>query len=336
MASIASAVHDTAGTFQLISDAASGERRRRASTGALVLHVIECAVDEAPGYRFLASRAAMEVESLPRGVERSTLRRLLVLAEEGAVGVCGAPLAGVLVDYAYELETTQRLPEADAALALARTVVPDCAEIALHAGRVARKLREPERALALYARAQEPDTAGGSLAQLATIGAAVVSPDPERALGQAIRAAVKARDAEAAAVGLEERARVRRAKGSRREAVRDLCTAALRFQDAVDRARVAHELADVAIAIGDVHTAREALLLAVACGDGPQRDHARSRLHTLARSHGDEVGMRRWRTFGRPSLVSLTTSRASGQRSSAATVLARLREWLAIQAVATA
>jgi tetratricopeptide (TPR) repeat protein len=328
MASLTSAVHDAAGTLQRISESTSGERGRRASAGALVLRVVEAALENDTAYRFLALRAAVELETLPRGVERSTLRRLLLLAEEEATDSCGGALASMLVDYAYELETTKRLQEADAALALARGVAPSCAEVALHAGRVARKLREPERALELYGRARELDAAGGALARLASIGEAVVSVDAERALGKVIRAAVRAGDAEAAAVGLEERARVRRAAGKRREAVRDLCIAALRFTDAVDRARVAHELADVAVAMGDVRTAREALLLALVCGDASQRDHARSRLHTLSRDQGDEVGMRRWRSFGRPSLVSLSLKRPAAAPSAAAAILARRREWL--------
>jgi len=328
MSTFASALHDTAGAFQQISDGATGERRRRATVGAMALRVVQSALNAEPGYGFLAIRAAAELGTLPRGAERSILRRLVLLAEDGVEAECGAPLSSLLVDYACELETTQRLPEADAALTLARTVTPGCAEIALHAGRVARKLREPERALQLYVEAQTLDTGGGTIARLAAIGEAVVSADPERALARAIRRAVRAGDAEAAAVALEERARVRRADGRRGDAIRDLCVAVLRFADPVDRARVAHELTDIAMTMGDVETAREALLLAVTCGDGPQRDHARSRLHTLARSHGDEIGMRRWRTFGRPSLVSLTTSRTAAVCSPAARVLARLREGL--------
>jgi tetratricopeptide (TPR) repeat protein len=336
MGSLSSAVHDAAGAFQRISESTSGERGRRASTGALVLRAVEGSLDGEAGCRFLALRAAGEVSALPRGVERQTLRRLLLLVEEAGANESGAGLASLLVDYAYELESTQRLPEADAALALARSVAPGCAEVALHAGRVARKLCEPERAMELYVRARELDAAGGSVARLAAIGEALVSMEPERALGRVIRRSVGEGDPEAAAVALEERARIRRTCGERRGAVRDLCIAALRFADAVDRARVAHELADVAIAMGDVATAREALLLAATCGDTPQRDHARSRLHTLSRSQGDEVGMRRWRTFGRPSLVSLSVSRAAAVRSSAAAVLARWRDVMSSPALAPA
>jgi tetratricopeptide (TPR) repeat protein len=324
MQPLAPAIQAAAGTFQQISESASGERGRRASTGALVLRVVERAVAK-QWNEFLAVRAVAEVERLPRGVERSVLRRLLGLAREEATGSWGEPLAEMLVEYAGELELTQRLSEADAAMLLALTTAPGCAEVALHAGRVARKLREHERALELYIRARELDATGGTIARLASIGEAVVSPMPERALGRVIRRAIRAGDAEAAAVGHEERARVRRAAGERQAAARDLCVAALRYVDPVDRARVAHELADVALVMGDLETAREALLLAVSCGDGPQRDHARSRLHTLCRSVGDEVGMRRWRTFTRPTLVSLSLAGPPRARSAAAAVLARWR-----------
>jgi tetratricopeptide (TPR) repeat protein len=327
MGTLSSAVQTAAGAFQQISDTALGERRRRATTGAMVLRVVEGALDGQAGTEFLTIRAAAEVSALPRGAERSILRRLLELAEGSTEETCAGTLSMLLVEYACEVERTQRLPEADAALALATTVAPQCAEVALHAGRVARKLRDPERALALYTRARELDRSGG-VARLAAIGEAVVSADPERALGRVIRGAVVAGDAEAAAVGLEERARVRRTTGKRCEAIRDLCIAALRFPDAVDRARAAHEVADVAITMGDVRTAREALLVAVACGDPAQRDHARGRLHTLSRDQGDQLGMRRWRTFTRPTLVSLSLSRAAPGTSSSAVVFARWRDSL--------
>jgi tetratricopeptide (TPR) repeat protein len=228
-----------------------------------------------------------------------------------------------LADYAYHLERN-RLPEADAALALARDLAPQDAEIALHVGRVARKLGDAERAHAAYRAARDLDGATGEIARLAAIGEAAVSPDPDVALGRAIRWAIRAGDPEAAAVGLEERARVRRATGDRRGAARDLCRAALRFADGVDRARVAHALADVTLADSDPAAAREALLAAAAWGDPPQREHARARLHTLSRDLGDQVGMRRWRSSERPALVSLSLRpRAQG----AGTLAPRLAHW---------
>jgi thioredoxin-like negative regulator of GroEL len=184
---------------------------------------------------------------------------------------------------------------------------------------------ETDRALALYREASELDTLGGSIARLASVGEAVVAEDPERSLGRAIRRAARAGDHDAAAVGLEERARIRRAAGARMAAARDLCAAAARYGDAVDRARVAHQLADLFIAADDPHAAREALLFALNSGDRTQRDHARARLHTVSRDVGDQVGMRRWRSFSRPTMVSLSSRANTPRDRSAEPVLTRWR-----------
>jgi tetratricopeptide (TPR) repeat protein len=328
MLNLASALQDMAGALQVIADTATGDRRRRAAVAALAMRVVQSSLNGEPGHALLARRATAELARLPSGAERSILSRVVHLADEGTGEACGGALSTLLVAYAFELESTQRLPEAELAIALACSVAPDCAETALHAGRVARKLRRHEEALVLYRRAQALDADDGPIARLGAIGEAVVSPGPERGLGLAMRRAVRAGDAEAAAVALEERARSRRARGQPKSAVRDLCMAVLRFTDPVDRARAAHELTDVAMTLGDAATAREALLIAVVCGNGPQQDHARSRLYALARSQGDQVGLRRWRTFGRPSLVSITSSRVTDACSPAAAVLGRLRERL--------
>jgi hypothetical protein len=328
MDGISPAIDTAATAFQQISEQVSGERGRRASTGALALRVVERGIRGIPPCSFLSRRAQLEIAGLPRGRERALLRRLLEVGEEWGNEGNGEVLASLLVRYAAELESTQRLPEADAALTLACSAAPGAPEVALHSGRVARKLLDGGRALALYARARELDTENGAIARLAAIGEAVVSDDPELALGRAARAAVRYGDGEAAAVALEERARIRRGAGKRRQAVRDLCVAALRFTDATDRARVAHEVADLAVVEGDSPAAREALLVALACGDAPQRDHARVRLHTLSRDVGDEVGMRRWRSFSRPALVSLSLARARPAARTAAPLLARWREAL--------
>jgi hypothetical protein len=315
-----------AATLHQISEATQGERRRRATAGAMVLRATEQALSGDAGCEFALLRAGAEVESLPSCAEKSILRRVLLLLGETESSCGGTRLSTPLVQYACELETTHRLPEADAILGLARTVSPVDPEIALHAGRLARKLGERERALVLYRTARDLDGEGGTIARLAAIGEAVVSDAPDAALGRVIRYAVRAEDAEAAAVGLEERAAVRRAAGKRQAAARDLCVAAARFADPVDRARVAHELADIIIGVGDPLAAREALLVALSFGDAPQRDHARTRLHTLSRDLGDQVGMRRWRSFKRPSLVSLSAYGRAPATRSAAPVLARWRE----------
>ncbi|HET7229529.1 MAG TPA: hypothetical protein VFJ16_05970, partial [Longimicrobium sp.] len=101
-----------------------------------------------------------------------------------------------------------------------------------------------------------------------------------------------------------------------------------RYTDAVDRARVAHELSGVALALGDAAAAREALQVALAWGSAPQQDHARTRLHTLSRDVGDQVGMGRWRSFKRPPLVSLSAYRPAQTAGSAAPRLMRWRESL--------
>lgn len=316
-----------AGALQQISESASGERGRRAAAGALALRAVERALEGGEGLAFLRVRAEAEAEGLPKGAERSLLRRLLSALEDA--GTDAGRLADALVGYACELERTRRLPEADAAVLLARALSPADPEAALHAGRIARKLGERERALELYRAARDLDGGAGSIARLAAVGEAVVSPEPETRLGRVIRAALRSGDAETAAVGLEERARVRRAAGRRHRAARDLCLAAVRFTDAVDRARVAHELADVAISGGDPLAAREALLVALEWGDAPQKEHAQARLHTLARDMGDQVGARRWRVSRPPSLTSLSLYRGAPAAASAAPRVARWREALA-------
>jgi tetratricopeptide (TPR) repeat protein len=283
----------------------SGERSARAAAGALVLRCVERAwngdLDE-----FSRRRAAAEVERLAHAPERSLLLRLSMTLDGGSF-VPGR-VTQALVGYACELERTRRLEEAAAAIALALAVDGANPATTLHAARVARGLGQRERALALYAAARDLD-GSGTISRLAEVGEALVSDDPVRAIGRAIRGAIAAGDHEAAAVGLEERASARRRLGDRRGAARDLAFAGARFPAAVDRARVAHELAGVALAVGDAAAAREALRLALACGEPAQRSHARARLHTLSRDLGDQLGMRRWRSFERPTLVSFSAYR---------------------------
>lgn len=309
--------------LQPISQTVSNERERREEAGALVLRAVEQVFTRAEGREFVATRAEREVARLGSSAEKAILGRLLRRLEEQA---SAAALAEVLVAYAYELEKTKRLPEADGVLALARVLAPQDAALALHAGRVTRRIGRPDRALRFYRVARTLDRSGGTIARLAAVGEAVVSAAPERELGRAIRTAVRAGDGEAAAVALEERARVRRAAGRRRAAARDLGIAALRYSDAVDRARVAHELADVMLVMGDAPATREALLAALQLGDGSQRDHARGRLHTLCRDTGDQIGMRRWRSASRPALTSLSLRPRLSAATTAAPRLSRWRE----------
>jgi hypothetical protein len=313
-------------TLREISEIERGERARRAGAGALVLHAVERAGAGDPD-AFALRRARGELAGLASCAEKSILSRLLLGAEEGAEAAC---LGQTLASYACELERTRRLPEADAAAMLAVALDGAGSETALHAARLARKMGDRSRAHVLYCAARDLDLSGGAIARLAAVGEALVSDAPERNLTRVIRCALRAGDAEAAAVGLEERAGVRRLAGDRAGALRDLCLAAARYSDAVDRSRVAHELAGVALGGGDADAAREALLAADAWGDAPQRDHARTRLHTLSRDLGDQLGMRRWRASRPPSLVSLSAYRpARGRGRSLAPRLRRWRESLA-------
>src|SRR5690606_40170364 len=65
-----------------------------------------------------------------------------------------------------------------------------------------------------------------------------------------------------------------------------------------------------------IFAAREALLLAVSLGSRAQREHARSRLYSLSRSLGDELGTRRWKARRPGGLVSLGAGRMAPRERS--------------------
>jgi hypothetical protein len=331
MTGIARTARNGAERLQAVAERSSGERARRAAAAAVVLRAVAAASAGAEGAVFLVARARGEVAKLPAGPERAVLRRMVELYEGGTEGVEVSPgrvLTGLLVAYAGEVERSGRLEEADAALELACEAAPRDPEAALHAGRIARKLGDAARARRRYAEVRALDAPCGRFARLASIGEALISAEPERALGRAIREAVRAGDAEAAAIGHEERAAVRRAAGDGSGAIRDLCAAMARFVDPVDRARVAHALADQAVAAGDALAAREALLLVLEQGDAVQQAHARSRLYTLSLALGDELGVRRWRDAWSSKLISLGLYRVGRSTATAAPTLARWRDRL--------
>ncbi|HET9983696.1 MAG TPA: hypothetical protein VFQ38_08915 [Longimicrobiales bacterium] len=320
---------DAAGRLQRIAAETAGEHARRAAAGAVVLRGVQAALAGGEGVRFLAARALAEVEALGPVPEA---RVLLALACMVAAEPERGRVAGLAAAYAGVLEESSRYAEAGAVLELARGVAPEDAELALHAARLARKSGEPERARALYREAAALDAAGppagaGRIARLAQMGEALLAGQPERALSVAVREAVVSGDAHAAAVGLEERARLRRSAGNWRGAARDLAVAALRHHGRVDRARAAHLLADVAVAGGDPLAAREALLAALAVGDRPQQELARARLQGLSRDLGDRLGVRRWGGAGGASPMVSLGLRPAGRRveRSLAPVLARWR-----------
>jgi tetratricopeptide (TPR) repeat protein len=309
------------GKLQGIADGMAGDRARLAAAGAVVLRAVEEAVTGGAATEFLVRRAAAEAGAVRGQGEGKALEAL----------VCGlgapqpARLAPAVVRYAGVLEDSSRCDEADAALELARTLAPRDAEVALHAARLARKLGQRERALELYREARRLDGVTGSIGRLARVGEALVSEAPEREIGGVLRSALAAGDGEAAAVTLEERAALRRARGDVRGAVRDLAIAALRYTDRSDRARVAHVMADICVAAGDSLGAREALLVALQVGDAGQREHARARLHGLSRDLSDRLGMRRWRSSRKPALVSFGLYRARSAGRSMAPALLRWR-----------
>lgn len=303
-----------------IAERSAGERGSRTAAGALVLRALEASLEDAAGAEFLLARAAREVEALGRGSER---RALVALVE----AIAGDPsvLPSALVRYAGALESVGRVAEADVVVTVAGGLAPEDAEVLLHAGRLARKVGDAERARRCYRRAAERDRTGGRLARLALLGEALVSERAEADLGRAIRHALRAGDAEAAAIGLEERARIRREGGDAAGAARDLAVAVLRHPDDIDRGRAAHLLADVGVATGDPLAAREALIAALAVGDDDQKRHARARLHGLSRDLGDRLGMRRWRSSAPPPLVAMGLY--ARPRRAAVSAAPRLARW---------
>lgn len=287
----------------------------------LVLCALESALAEAPDAEFLLRRARAELEGLPAGDEARQLRRLLVLAGAAHPSELRERIADQLVAYAAHLESRGLLDEASALVTRARRHAPGCVVTALHGARLARKAGDPALASALYARVST--SAGDThLGRLAAIGEALLEADADAALGRASRRALRARDGEAAAVALEERAALRRAAGRTGAAVRDLAVAAFRYADAKDRGRVTHQIADL-LHGRDALAAREALLAAVAIGESAQREQARARLWQLSNALGDELGALRWRS-SRPALVSLGSRRA---RPIESRLCGRARQW---------
>lgn len=296
--------------------------RDPASAPTLILATVQAVRAGAVHAPFLLRRVEQQVSRAAAGTRRAA--RSLLVALRGAPHDAPA-LARGLVCYGGALEAEGQLADAGGVLALARTLRPECAEVLLHAARVARKRGLRGEANRLY---QEVRTVAGDdahLGRMARVGEALLAKDPLHALGRALRAAVRAGDTEAAAVAQEERAHARRAGGDRGGALRDYLGASARYQDPVDRARVLHAAADLLTAAGDPLGAREVLLLALDEGRPEQRVHARSRLHALSRALGDELGRRRWIGRHGTPLVSLTPSRLCATSRSRAAVVARWR-----------
>ena len=304
-----------------ISARRADERSSRAAAIDIALSATEALLGGSDGADFLKRRASEEAAGLTNLSERAMVLRLLDEEEAPAV-------TDLLVDYAARLEEWRSLDEADAVLGMARRLNPSCAGLALRAARIARMLGDRERAGALYADARDLDTAAGSLSRLAAIGEALLETDPYPVLFQVIGRALREKDQESAAVGFEERARLKRAAGDRAGALVDLARAIRRYTDAVDRGRAAFSMAEMCGAAGDLWGAREALLMALALGERTQQEFARARLYAISRDLRDQLGVRRWRSATPPRLVSLSPRPASVHSAGFAPMIARWRSRL--------
>src|SRR5690606_35787529 len=205
------------------------DRAARREASGVVLRALALEACGSRGAAFVRRRAEREVERLGPSRERRLLTKLLATAP-GDARVRSKHLA----TYAAELEREGRLAEASAALLLARRMDRESPELVLRAARLARLTGRIGRARRLYARVRALDGRAGHWARLASVGEALLSPDPYAALTDAIQAAVRADDDAAAAVGLEERAALRRRIGDEAGAHRDRCSAVFRLARAVN------------------------------------------------------------------------------------------------------
>lgn len=301
-------------------------RTRELETGSLVERAVRSRLSSGPGARFLARRAARDVASLEPSAARQALSRA-VRGIDDAGEPWGCPgLSGALVSYGGVLEGHRQRSEAVAAFEAAMAVRPDDPELMLHAARAHRKAGSREAALTLYRRVRQRGDA--RLARFSSLGEALLSEDPEEALGRVLEEVGCAGDREVQGVALEERARLRRSAAQWAGAVNDLTAAALSYDDRRDRLRVAHELADLLLACGDLDAAREALVAALELSLPDERDHAVQRLRAVARAQGDELGLRRWPPAGRARLVSLMPARGPAAGAvRAASLAAVVRRW---------
>jgi len=248
------------------------------------------------GGAFLRRRAESEAATAP-----SDERRLLRHTLSG-----GGELPTRLLSLCGYLEARGRYDDARAVMDVGVREAPLDPIVALHAARVARRSGDAGAASALYARVRSLDSGAGHLSRMADIGDALMSDQPVAQLTLVLGAGRRAGDRESVAVTLEARARARRAAGDHSGAVRDYTAAIVRFTDALDRGRVAHELADLLTARGEVEAARRVLRFVASAGHPAQASWAGARLHALARATGDEVGRRRWASSGRSEMASLT------------------------------
>lgn len=307
------------------TEAPARPRQRELETGQLVGRAVRLRLSGSSGAGFLVRRAGADVAGLDSSGARRALSRTVEALDgrpDGWIGGCGE-LSGALVSYGGVLERHREKAAAVKAYETALAVRPDDPELMLHAARAHRKAGNREKALALYGRVRE--RGDGRLARFSLLGEALLGDRPEEALTRVLVEAEPAGQREVAAVALEERARLHRRASRRAEAVDDLIAAAGFYDDRRDRLRVAHGLADLLLACGDLDAAREALVAALDLALPDERDHAVQRLRTVARAQGDELALRRWPPAGRSALVSLMPPARSSHR--AASLAPRVRRW---------
>lgn len=284
----------------------SEHREGEIETGRLVLRAAGSCLKDGSGTAFLRRRARAAVGSLEPGRVERALRR--------AVAALGPPpdreeLSASLVSFGGALERRGEFQGAVMPFETALVARPDSAPLMLHAARAHRKAGHRDRALSLYrgVRTGRDDR----LARFAEIGEALLADAPDDELGAVLRASESAGDAEAAAVALEERARLRRGSGRLADAVDDLIRAGLRYHDRGDRLRVARTLGDLLMEAGSLEAAREALWTAAELAGPAEMADVAGRLRTIAREEGDEVGRRRWRPVCPSQPVDQAPSRAA-------------------------
>lgn len=275
-----------------------------ATAEAMVLGAIAPGTDPCG---FACRRAWHEVERVQEADRRRQLLKVLRTCTDPEKG--SAARTGCLLEWAGYHEGRCRLREAAAILDHAVDERPTEIEPILGRARVARKGGDVERARSLYRRVRQLADADEVLGELAAVGEAMVAPDPEAALTGALRRLRSLPVPEATAVAYEARAQVRRRSGRPGAALRDYLAAAIRFTDAMDRGRLGQEMADLLIGIGDALAAREVLLHTLRYAHPRQVTGLESRLRVLARTMGDDLGVRRWADVPMPELVTLGLSR---------------------------
>jgi len=266
------------------------QKERELETGRLTQRAVRSLLEGRRDADFLVKRARAAVAALEPGAPQQALRRVMAALD---APLDREALSAALASYGGMLERRRDAGNAVGPFETALRVRPGSAPLLLHAARANRKAGHRERAMALYRRVRKRGDA--RLARFAEIGQALLADAPDDALGAILRASESAGDAEAAAVALEERARLRQRSGRLADAVDDLVRAGLRYDHRGDRLRVARSLGDLLVAAGSLDAAREALWTAAQLAGPTDLADVAGRLRSIAREQGDEVGQRRWR-----------------------------------------